>query len=112
MLREVLCEILQAEGAQVMEANGGHMAFELVQKNDFDVILSDERMPGGDGMTLAKNIMQLDGKKPLMFICSGFESITLEEAEKLNVKKVFEKPFDHNFLIQEVMRYLGIKSSK
>lgn len=106
MLREVVADIFKSEGAMVTEAANGHIAFALVKKNMFDVVFSDIRMPAGDGIELAKNISELPGQKPLVFVCSGFNDLNQDYANRLNILKVFEKPFENSDLIQEVSKWL------
>jgi CheY-like chemotaxis protein len=107
MLRHLLREIFEENGARVTEAKNGVIAFSLVQTNRFDVVLSDVRMPDGDGLTLAKRISELVGDKPAVFICSGFNDLTAESAQQLNILKVFEKPFEQKTMIDEIYRRLG-----
>lgn len=107
MLRQVLREIFEQNGAHVTEAKNGVLAFSLVQTIRFDVVLSDVRMPGGDGLTLAKRISELVGDKPAVFICSGFSDLTAASAQQLNILKVFEKPFEQKAMIDEISRRLG-----
>jgi two-component system response regulator FlrC len=106
MLREMICDIFKSENAKVAEASNGAVALLMIQKDHFDVVLSDVRMPGGDGISLAENLFNRPQPKPLMFICSGFNDLSPEKAKALNVCKVFEKPFDHNVMLGEISRWL------
>lgn len=106
LLREVLCDVFTSEGADVSEADNGAKALAMIQNQNYDVVISDVRMPGGDGITLAKNISELYGQKPLVFICSGFNDLNPKKADQLKIQKIFEKPFDHNHMIAEVSRKL------
>ena len=110
MMREVLASLLADEGALTLEAENGTRAFKIVQESKFDIVLSDVRMPGGDGITLAKNISRMKENRPLVFICSGFNDLSKETIQLYGIVKVFEKPFDHRSLINEIqINFLGIK---
>ena len=45
-------DILDIDGHRVVVANSGHAALKEIENGDFDVILSDLRMPEMDGQTL------------------------------------------------------------
>ncbi len=108
MLREIIRDMFESRGAKVTEAINGVVAFTLVLANRYDVVVSDVRMPGGDGITLAKKISELTSHKPLMFICSGFNDLSAERAHELQILKVFEKPFEAEYLIKEIAARLHV----
>lgn len=63
-------------GARTLEARDGAQAFEIVkQKGPVDVVVTDVRMPGGDGVALLKNIRGLGGVGPVVILASGFVDI-------------------------------------
>ena len=51
-LRRVLGAILKREGHQVLSAENGAEALELLARNDVDAVITDLRMPKVDGMEL------------------------------------------------------------
>jgi CheY-like chemotaxis protein len=106
-LREVLTEILSDAGAETQNAENGHDAFEILKKQHFDAVISDIRMPGGDGITLVENISQSLTDKPKIFLCSGFNDLPPEKAKKLGVVEVFPKPFSSDQLVIRVAEHLN-----
>ncbi|WP_413289314.1 response regulator [Bdellovibrio sp. HCB337] len=113
MIRELLKEAFESIGFTVHEAENGREAFRLVREIPFECVLSDLRMPGGDGIELANEIHKAPGPKPKMFLMTGYSDITLQKAQALGVLKIFEKPFNFKDLLQEVSKavnhgpYLG-----
>lgn len=108
LLREILMEELSAYEAAVMGAENGDSAFELVKKENFDAIVTDIRMPGGNGTTLIKNVNSYFPKnRPKIFVCSGYNDVSRSEIETLSVTYTFNKPFDRDFFIQTLMKYLN-----
>jgi PAS domain S-box-containing protein len=53
---EMLSDILSLDGHQIEVANSGHAALRILARRDFDVILSDMRMPDVDGPGLYTRI--------------------------------------------------------
>ena len=51
-IRETLKEILEYENYTVTTADDGNKGLLLIQKNEYDVVLCDVKMPGIDGMEL------------------------------------------------------------
>lgn len=93
-LREILKDEFEYSGALVLEASNGKSALEIVQKNEVDCIVSDIRMPGGDGIFLLKAVKSLNPKKPSMILTTGFADIHPSEAYNLGVEGFITKPFD------------------
>lgn len=100
LLREIIMEDLSYYGAEVVGAENGTIAFELIQKQKFDAIITDVRMPGGNGIVLIKNINEFFKKdRPFIFICSGYNDISQTEIATMKVTYTFNKPFDReNFI--------------
>ncbi len=86
-------EFLGDLGYQVTSAFSGNQALELFQKNpqDFDLVITDESMPGLSGTELAQKIFQLSPELPVI-LCSG-HLLTMQDAgmETTNVKAVLVK---------------------
>lgn len=103
LLREILMEELSYYGAEVIGAENGTIAFDLVKNQKFDAVITDVRMPGGNGIVLIKNINEYFKKdKPKLFICSGYNDITSDEIDSMNITHTFNKPFDRENFIQVI----------
>jgi CheY-like chemotaxis protein len=107
LIREIFVEVFSSLNAVVAEAHNGKEAFELLNTNRFDVVISDIRMPGGDGIKLLEQIQNELPYQPKIFLCSGFSDIDPATAEKLNVVKVFPKPFVVKAMVQAIAGALG-----
>ncbi len=88
-------------GYRVLEASNGFDAFELFKGNQVDCIVSDIRMPGEDGVMLAKNVKNHNSNVPI-FLITGFSDYTSEELTKLGVSAVIFKPFDLEEVVEMV----------
>ena len=97
-IREIVGFGLSLEGYTVVEASGGKEAIEIIQKGGIDAIVSDVRMPRGDGISLAKELQKLEIDLP-MILMTGYTSYDLSKVNEIGVREVFTKPFETNDLI-------------
>jgi two-component system response regulator HydG len=104
-LREMIAEMFEDEGFTVTKAENGRVAFGLLTSSSFDVLFSDVRMPGGDGIELLEKIQQSRGslKAPRIFLCSGYNDLTPERAVELGVIRMFGKPFNVSEVVAAVV---------
>lgn len=104
ILRLALSADLKRRGFDVLLAENGRDAYEIVRKENVDLILSDVRMPGGDGIELLDRIKDFDTRKPVVFFVTGFSDMSLEEAYHRGAEAVFNKPFDRQVLFDSVLQ--------
>ncbi|MBN1944959.1 MAG: sigma-54-dependent Fis family transcriptional regulator [Bradymonadales bacterium] len=69
--RQVVCEILGREGYQVEMADSGDSALALHQEEPFDLVVSDIRMPGRDGLDLMRELKR-SSRPPLIILITAF----------------------------------------
>jgi two-component system response regulator HydG len=76
-LREALQEALRAEGFEVQVVGGVEDACLKVLREDFDVVISDIRMPG-DGATLPRRMREVRPRTPVILV-TGFDEPGVRE---------------------------------
>lgn len=103
-LREVLSENLEIYGAVCLEAGNAQEAAEVLKKETVDVIISDIRMPGGDGRQLAEFLKSENITTPFYFM-TGFADMTDQEAHQLGALKIFNKPFKFKEMRETLFQY-------
>ncbi len=101
-LAELLAFEFELLGANVKNAANGREAFEWIKKNPVDVVISDIRMPGGDGVELLDNLKQMNQHKPVLIFMTGFADLALEDAYDKGAAAMFGKPFNRNELLKTV----------
>ncbi len=57
---EMLSSFLKQEGFRVRTAPGGYEAIEIFKSEPFDVVITDMRMPGIDGLTVMRRLKEID----------------------------------------------------
>jgi two-component system nitrogen regulation response regulator NtrX len=98
-IRKTLREILEYEKYQVDEAAEGLEGMTLLQKEKYDVILCDIKMPKMDGIEVLDKITQSHNDIPVVMI-SGHGTIeTAVEAVKKGAFDFIAKPLDLNRLL-------------
>jgi two-component system, NtrC family, response regulator PilR len=102
--REILRTILTAEGYQVETAGTAAEALDKGGKRRFDLILSDLRMPGTDGLSLVRDLSRED-PPTLVIIMTGFGSLdSAEQAMKQGAFDYLTKPLERDDLLRIVGR--------
>ncbi|MBN1131683.1 MAG: sigma-54-dependent Fis family transcriptional regulator [Bacteroidales bacterium] len=98
-IRNTLKEILEYEKFSVDLAENGKEGIELFEKSDYDVVLSDIKMPEIDGMEVLEKILD-SGKDVQVIMISGHGNIeTAVEAIKKGAYDYIEKPLDLNRML-------------
>jgi two-component system cell cycle response regulator CpdR len=73
-----ISDFLRNEGYEVTEASDGAEAIELIDNSQFDLVLSDVRMPRVDGVTLAVHVRSRIPTLPIILMTGvPFELTTL-----------------------------------
>ncbi|WP_371193895.1 sigma 54-interacting transcriptional regulator [Glaciecola sp. SC05] len=89
---------LEAEGFEVTSVDNGTQALRLMFNNDFDVVLSDLRMPGMDGLSLFDEILQQHRDLPVILMTAHGTIKDAVEATQRGVFSFLTKPVDHDEL--------------
>lgn len=106
-LREILSEDFSLQGATVFTAKNGREAYEVAIRETPHVILSDVRMPGGDGVELLKRIREVHSQTPPhVFLLTGFSDLKPEQAAELGGQGLVSKPFSLKLLRERVVSVL------
>lgn len=100
-IRELFREELSDNGAKVLEAESGNKAIEVFKQGGIDAVISDIRMPDGDGVELVKNIKETDSNIPI-YLITGFADYTGNELKVLGIEAIIFKPFDISEVVQMV----------
>lgn len=114
-VRESTIEVLLGEGFAVQGASTGRDAARLVGAQEFDVVVTDLRMPGGDGMTVLAEIKKqrpelpvivLTGvgtiDKAVLAIKGGAYDFVQKPVEAESLVRLVRRAHEHRSLIAEV----------
>ena len=100
----VLSEILKDEGYEVFTANSGLAGLPIVYSTDLDLVLSDMKMPGMDGIAFLEKIKEYNKELPVILITAYAEVEKAVEAMRLGAFTYLAKPFSNQQLLAGVRK--------
>jgi DNA-binding NtrC family response regulator len=110
IVRESLFHWFQEEGYQVETAEDGETALRIFDKNKFDLLLVDMKMPGMSGLELLAKVKEID-KDTIVILITAFASVpTAIKALKDGAYDYVTKPVDPDELEHLVKKALEQKS--
>ena len=108
-MRKMVSFTLVGAGFKVVEAVDGIDAFEKAQKQQFDLVLTDQNMPNMDGLTLIKQLRQLSGfeRTPILMLTTESGDEMKAQGRAAGATGWIVKPFDPERLIAVVKKVIG-----
>ena len=108
IMRESLGEWLERDGYQVMKADSGERAVEMLQKTMFDVLLVDMKMEKMSGLEVLRYVKRHDPEVAVVIITAYGSISGAVDAMKHGAWDYLLKPFDPaelGMLIQKILRH-------
>ena len=105
-LREGLTQAFTEEGFKVVQAASGREAIEKMERQIFDLVVTDLKMPGGDGMEVLRRARNVSESTPVI-IMTAFGTVEgAVEAIKEGAYDYIQKPFSIDELEVKIQRAL------
>ncbi len=105
-IRDTLCTILKEEGFDARSAENGRRALEKLQEENYDLVITDLRMPEMDGLELLKAV-KLNSPQTSVIIITAYGSMeSAIEALRLGAFDYLIKPLDFDDVILRVRRLM------
>jgi two-component system response regulator PilR (NtrC family) len=109
LARQSIAEVLREENYQVHEAADGQAALALLEEVEVDVVLSDLKMPGIDGLGVLQ-IVRDRYPQTMVLLMTAYASVeTVVEALRLGVQDYLLKPLLIDDILHRVRRLLEHK---
>jgi signal transduction histidine kinase/ActR/RegA family two-component response regulator len=99
-VRDLIRDVLEAEGCTVYLAGGGREALALFDECDFDGVLTDVGMPGMNGWELSSAIRTRNSEIPIAVITGWGEAVGSNEQKEAGVNWVVSKPFTVDRIVE------------
>jgi two-component system response regulator PilR (NtrC family) len=95
-MRELLSILLRKEGYDVVTAENGATALKAVQREIFDLVITDLKMPQFDGMALLKSVKEVSPDTIVIIITAFGTTEGAERARSLGAYDYIGKPFNND----------------
>ena len=102
VLARLSCEILEMQGYKAVSAYNGPEALEKFKREKFDVVVTDFRMEGMNGLELAKHVHATSPETPVIIV-TGYGPLELGEDANACLAKEAMFPA----LLDKIKSYLG-----
>ncbi len=106
--RQILRIMLSLKGHKIDEAADGQEALKKIKEENYDLIISDIRMPGLNGLELLAKVKELSPPVPVVFITAYATVDSAVEAMRAGAVDYIPKPFEEERIHLTVERALGI----
>ena len=97
---------LSEKGFEVTPVNNGEDAIAMIKKENFDIVLLDEMMPGLDGLQTLEQIKQLNSNVPVIMITKSEEEHLMDEAIGRRIDDYLTKPVNPSQIFMACKRIL------
>jgi two-component system response regulator PilR (NtrC family) len=92
-MRDFLSIMLKKEGHEVVTAENGSSALKVIHAEIFDLLITDVKMPGVDGIEVLKTVKEVSPETVVIMITAFATTETAVEAMKLGAYDYITKPF-------------------
>ncbi len=109
VIQKLTKKILENQNYSIFGAKNGSQVLQMLEKEDFDIILMDINMPVMDGIECAEKIRALSDMKksriPIIAITGNALNYTMEEFNKSGFNDYLQKPINFDKLVTLVNQY-------
>lgn len=111
-LRDAISLILEAAGHRVALAASGPEALETLERQRFNLVISDLRMDPMDGLELLARIRSLNPQLPVLLMTAFGDVDKAVAAMRGGACEFLMKPFESSVLLENVRRYATVTPSQ
>jgi DNA-binding NtrC family response regulator len=108
-IRTLLKDILVREGHEVTVISGGKQAIDLMERRRFDLVVTDLKMPGSDGVEVLLAAKEVDPQLPVLVI-TGYPTVeSMARLVRMGASDYITKPFNIDLIKVTVAKLLNRK---
>lgn len=102
----VLSRILAGENFQVNTADDATQAAQALQRNNFDIVVSDLRLPDGDGLSIIQGLRRSGAETPVIILTAYGEVDSYLAAMNAGAVEYLNKPVRTEELVAVIRKCL------
>jgi excisionase family DNA binding protein len=106
-VRDMVARALLQAQYDVDTANDGPSALDRLRATDYDLLITDLRMPGMDGLSVIREARRQDSDMPIVIITGASTEASAIEAINLGVCGYITKPFGAHRIVSVAARAMG-----
>jgi signal transduction histidine kinase/DNA-binding response OmpR family regulator len=106
MNRMIVMGLLEDAGCEIIEAENGQIALDLVREKEFDIVLMDMQMPVMDGLTATKEIRKFNEKIPIVAMTANAFKEDAERCIAAGMNAHIAKPLDTDVFLTVLTNFL------
>ena len=107
-MAEIVGMVLRRDGFEVVTSTSSHDALALHEKDPFDLVLTDLRMPAPDGLEVLRQVRAASAETPVVLFTAHATVSNAIEALRDGAFDYIQKPFDNDALRACVRRALEL----
>ena len=104
--RKLLCALLKSDGYNVLSAQDGTEALEVLDKNHVDLLVIDVMMPRMDGYTLTEQLRGGGSTLPMLMLSAKDGAADVRHGFVVGIDDYMKKPFDVEELLLRIRALL------
>lgn len=109
----LLMELVKATGMKPHSCTNGEEALEMLEKSNFDLVLTDIQMPKMDGISLLEQLRKNEATRSIPVIAlSGKTDVLPEEYRRMGFSGSLLKPYSSGELLSMIERSLHVNFTK
>lgn len=105
-IRDSMRLFFESEGCDLVTLVTAEEALKMIERQPFDIIIADYRLPGMDGIELFKKIRDSCRCAAKLLITAYMDDKVVSAAKKAGVHDLIEKPFNTENIEESLSRLL------
>ena len=110
-IRDLLSRTLAMAEYEVDTTSDGQSALESIRNDGYSLVIADLRMPGMDGLTLIREVKQINPQLPIIIITGFSSESSAIEAVNLGVAGYLTKPVGIPQVLAAAAKALGVPAA-